>query len=380
MKIAIIHDYIKEYGGAERVLEALHEIWPEAPVYTTFFLPEFLGPHKKRFEGWNIVTSMFQKIPYAHKMISPLRLLSPWVFENWDFTGFDVIITSATGAYFPNLIVRKPGTLHICYCHTPPRYLYGYPTARNWKNNPLMRLIGEYFNVNLRQTDFLSAQRPDYFIANSIEVKRRIWKFYRRDARVIYPPVDIKSEIRNPKSKTNLKSEIPKKGYYLTGGRLARAKHIDLAIEACNSLQLPLKVFGKPFADYGEELKKIAGSTTEFVGEIDDKQLNRLYIDAKALIYPSEYEDFGIIPVEAQGVGIPVIAYKSGGVTETVIDGKTGVFFDELTRDSIIKAIMQLSNIAIKPEDCINNAKRFSRDRFKKEIKSFINTSYARTS
>src|SRR3989344_6721221 len=150
MKVALIHDYIKEYGGAERVLEALHEIYPEAPVFTTVYLPEFLGPHKERFSNWDIKTSWLQKIPYIEKLISPIRLISPWVFENWDFTDFDLIIVSATGAYFPNLIVRKPEILHLCYCHTPPRYLYGYPTARNWKKNLIGRLIGEWLNHDLR--------------------------------------------------------------------------------------------------------------------------------------------------------------------------------------------------------------------------------------
>src|SRR3972149_10728095 len=269
MRVALVHDYIKEYGGAERVLEALHEIWPKAPVYTTLYFPEFLGPHQQRFKDWKIITSNLQKIPYVHKLISPCRVLSPWVFENWDFTGFDVIMVSATGAYFPNLLVRKPETLHICYCHTPPRYLYGYPTARDWQKYAIGRIAGGFINHYLRQTDFISYQRPDYIITNSNEVKRRVEKFYRREATVIYPPVDIKisnfkfqikSKIQNPKSKKE-------KEYYLTGGRLARAKRIDLAIEACNKLRLPLKVFGKSFADYGEELKNLAGPTIEFVGE-----------------------------------------------------------------------------------------------------------------
>jgi glycosyltransferase involved in cell wall biosynthesis len=367
MKIALVHDYIKEYGGAERVLEALHEIWPDAPVYTTVYLPEFLGPHKQRFKDWKIVTSFFQQIPYVAKLISPLRLFTPWVFENWDFSEFDVVITSATGAYFPNLIVRKPETVHICYCHTPPRYLYGYPTARNWKKNKFGRMIGEFLNVKLRQTDFLSAQRPDYFIANSIEVKNRIRKFYRRDATVIYPPVNIESRIKNHELR------MKKKTYYLAGGRLARAKNIHLAIEACNKLKLPLKIFGKSFADYGDELKQIAGPTIEFLGEVNDEERYELYKNAKAFIFPSEYEDFGIMPVEAQGAGTPVIAYQSGGVKETVIEGKTGVFFDELTAGSIVNAIKRLDKMSIKSDDCIRNAEKYSKGRFKNEIVNFIN-------
>ncbi len=387
MRIALVHDYIKEYGGAERVLETLHEIWPKAPVFTTVYLPEFLGPHRDRFDGWDIRTSWLQNIPFIEKLISPARLLTPWVFDNFDLSGFDLVIVSATGAYFPNLLVRKPETVHVCYCHTPPRYLYGYPTAREWKKNAIGRIIGELMNHWLRQVDFLSYQRPDYIISNSNEVRRRVEKFYRREATVIYPPasamlkalragppVDIKSKIKDQRSKTQIKDK--KEQYLLTGGRLARAKHIDLAIEACNKLKLPLKVFGREFAGYGEELRKRAGPTVEFVGEVTEEELSDLYLGAKALIYPSELEDFGIMPVEAQAHGTPVIAYRSGGVKETVIDGKTGIFFDELTVGSLIKAIKaieQLSHRSIKPEDCIDNAKRFSKERFKSEIIDFIN-------
>jgi len=141
------------------------------------------------------------KIPFSYKLISPFRLLSPWIFESFDLSKYDLIITSATGAYLSNLILKRPETFHICYCHTPPRYLYGYPTARNWKKHTLGRIVGEYFNHHLRYQDFISAQRPDYFIANSHEVRRRIWKFYRREAVVIYPPVNTESRIKNQESR-----------------------------------------------------------------------------------------------------------------------------------------------------------------------------------
>lgn len=190
MKIALVHDYIKEYGGAERVLEALHELYPDAPVFTTVYCPEFLGPHQERFRNWDIRTSVAQYLPFKDKLISPLRLVAPFLFRNWDFSGFDVIIVSATGAYCPNLIDKKSAKL-ICYCHTPPRYLYGYATARDWKKNPIFRVLGELANHFLRLVDFKSSQNVDLFIANSEEVKARIKKFYRKEAVVVYPPVDI---------------------------------------------------------------------------------------------------------------------------------------------------------------------------------------------
>ncbi|MBI3379925.1 glycosyltransferase [Candidatus Gottesmanbacteria bacterium] len=370
MKVAIVHDYIKEYGGAERVLEVLHEIWPEAPVYTTVYLPQFLGPHMERFKGWDIRTSWMQNIPYVGKLISPIRLVTPWYFDNIDFRQFDVVIVSATGAYFPNLIVRDPDTLHICYCHTPPRYLYGYPTARNWQNSVIGRIAAGFFNHSLRQWDFVSYQRPDYIIANSYEVKRRIEKFYRRDAMVIYPPVNAESKIKNQKSKVPGKS----KNYFLAGGRLARAKRIDLAIEVCNRLKFPLKVFGRGFADYDSELRRIAGPTIEFLGEVSEQELSKLYAGATALIYPSEQEDFGIMPVEAMTFGTPVIALNQGGVKETVIDGKTGVFFDEPTVKSLMEAMKRFNKQIIMSENCIEQAKKFSKERFKKEITNFVNS------
>ncbi|OGG13382.1 hypothetical protein A2773_06080 [Candidatus Gottesmanbacteria bacterium RIFCSPHIGHO2_01_FULL_39_10] len=372
MKIALVHDYIKEYGGAERVLEALHEIWPEAPVYTTVYLPEFLGPHKERFKDWKIVTSWMQKIPFVGKLISPMRVISPKIFEGFDFSPFDAVIVSATGAYFPNSIRTSSKTIHICYCHTPPRYLYGYPTARDWKKHWWGRVLGEVANHFLRQTDFLSYQKPKYIIANSMEVKRRIEKFYRRESFVIYPPVEMGIKKQELRSRN-------KRKYYLAGGRLARAKRIDLAIEACNRLKLPLKVFGKGFGDYGEELKNLAGPTVEFVGEVSDSELLDLYEGAKALLFTAEYEDFGIMSVEAQSQGVPVIGLNQGGVKETVVDGKTGVLYKESSVDDLVSAIKRLEKLDLDPKDFIENANKFNKERFKNEIKKFVE-SHAGTS
>src|SRR3989338_2454065 len=382
MQVAIVHDYIKEYGGAERVLEALHEIWPEAPVYTSIYLPDNLGPHRQRFKDWNIIPSFFQLIPFKSKIVSPMRIFSSIIFESWDFSKYDLVIVSATGAYNPNLINKKTGSLHICYCHTPPRYLYGYPTARNWRKTFFGRLMGEIINHRLRQTDYTSSQKPDFFIANSNEVKARIRKFYRREATVIYPPAG-NGYIESTAGSPNKTDEIPaspagrrnpefQNEFFLTGGRLARVKHIDLEIQAANQLKLHLKIFGKAFAGYENELKKTAGPTVEFTGEVDEAGLALLYRNCRALLYPSEYEDFGIIPVEAQAFGKPVIAYRKSGVTESVVEDKTGVFFNELTAGSLISAINKLKNINISEKDCIKNAQKFNKERFKKEITDFI--------
>lgn len=367
-KIALVHDYIKEFGGAESVLESLSEIFPEAPIYTTLYKPEFLGPHRDRLEKkWQnrIHQSFFQYIPFAHKLISPLRLLSPIAFKSFDFSQFDIIITSATGAYFPNLINKKNAKL-ICYCHTPPRYLYGLPTARNFTKNKIIYTLIQFLNIFLRKIDFKSAQNVDQFIANSQTTADRIQKFYGRYSIVINPPIDL--PIKN-----NLQSKINNpQSYYLTGGRLARAKRYDIAIQACNQLNLKLKIFGRDFANYESELKKIAGSNIEFLGEINQNQKSELYSNAKAFIFCSDNEDFGMIPVESMAHGCPVIAYKSGGTTETVIDSKTGVFFDELTEKSCIAAIQKFQKLKINSKDCISRASDFSTEKFISKIKKLI--------
>jgi len=366
LKIAIVQDYIKEFGGAESVLESLSEIFPNAPIFTTLYKPQFLGPHRHRLQKkWKkrIHQSFFQHIPFAHKIISPLRLLSPLAFKSFDFSNFDIIITSATGAYFPNLINKKKAKL-ICYCHTPPRYLYGLPTARNFTKNKIIYTLIHFLNHFLRIIDFKSAQNVDQFIANSQTTANRIKKFYRRQAIIINPPVDL------PIKKISNKKQSEK--YFLTGGRLARAKRYDIAIQACNHLNLKLKIFGRDFANFANELKAIAGPNVEFLGEINQKQKAKLYSQSQAFIFCSDNEDFGIVPVESMAYGCPVIAYKSGGVTETVIDGKTGVFFNKLTSKSCIIAIKKFQKSNLNSLDCLKRASQFSQKVFIKKIKDLF--------
>ncbi|MEK7571478.1 MAG: glycosyltransferase [Patescibacteria group bacterium] len=382
IKVALVHDYIKEYGGAERVLEALHEIYPDADVYTSVYLPKFLGPHRKRFSGWKIKTTWFQHVPFNYKLLSPFRVISASVFGQFDFSSYDVVIVSATGAFFPNAI-RKGKEVHICYCHTPPRYLYGYATARSWKKHKLVAAFATIANHFLRLSDFRIAQQVDWFIANSQEVSGRIRKFYRRDSTVIYPPVDI-SLLSFPRRRESRMEWIPgqarndkSKAYYLAGGRLARAKHFDLIVQACTDLGVPLKVFGKSFAGYGEELQSLAGKTVAFVGEVNEEEKLRLMQGAKAFLFAAADEDFGITPVEAMACGIPVIAYGGGGVKETVIDGKTGIFFDKLTAEGLSRAIKrfemrkQVQHDKMQVE-CKKQAEKFSKERFMKQIQAFV--------
>lgn len=372
MRVAIVHDYIKEYGGAERVLEELVRIFPDAHIYTSVFLPSYLGPHKKRFEKMKIKTSFFQHIPLNAKLISPFRVVAPFVFKSFDLSGYDVIIVSQTGAYFPNLVRKGPsagsGSKNaklICYTHTPPRYLYGYMTARDWKKNPFKRVVGNLMNHFLRMADYHGSKNVDMFIANSQEVAARIKKFYRREATIIYPPVDSPASIESKKTQD----------YYLTGGRLARSKGTDIVVDAFLKNNKPLKVFGKGFAGFEEALlSKIKNKTTniEFLGEISDEEKSEYMKNAKAFIFSSFDEDFGITPVEAMGHGTPVIAHNSGGVKETVLDHKTGLFYEPNTPAALNAAIQKFEKLKISASDCRAQAQKFSPKVFEKHIKEAV--------
>lgn len=376
MKVALVHDYLREYGGAERVVEVLHEIYPDAPLYTSFVDWNALGDHASRFKNWDIRTSWVQKNWFVKKYHSPLRFLTPLVWESLDLRGFDVVISSS-GWYMCRGVVTRPETLHISYIHHPPRNLYHYPTGRT--QGILFKIYGTMINPFLRMYDFATAQRVDYLIANSEETRRRIQKFYRRDAEVIYPPATIRKTVEEGMSLTAEKKSIKSKkpgNYFLSVGRLSYAKRIDLIIQACNELRLPLKVVGTG----GEEdyLKSIAGSTIEFLGGVSDEKLGDLYSEAKALIFCALQEDFGMVPVEAMSYGTAVIALKQGGVKETVIEGKTGVFFDNPEIEEIVQAINTFiaTEEKMTPQLCYSQAEKFTKDVFIKNMKAFVFDKY----
>ena len=363
MRVALVHDYLREYGGAERVVEVLHEIYPDAPLYTAFVDFDAMGEFARRFKNWDLRTTWVQNCWLVKKYHSPLRFLTPIVWESLDLREYDVVISSS-GWFICRGVITRPETLHISYIHHPPRNLYGFATGT--KPNWLVDVYATIVNPFLRAYDFTTAQRVDYLIANSKTTASRIAKFYRRKATVIYPPV--KFEIRNPKF------EIKKGQYYLAVGRLNYAKRFDLAIEACNKLKLSLKVVGS-----GKEegrLREISGPTIEFAGNVSDEKLASLYSGAKALIFTALEEDFGMVPVEAQSYGVPVIALRQGGVTETVVEGITGVFFDEPKVDELVEAIKRLDKLNIQYKDCITQAQKFSKEKFITEIKVFVEEKY----
>ncbi len=368
LKIALVHDYLRDYGGAERVVEALHEIWPKAPLYVAFKDEKALGLHAKNFQGWKIHESWLTEIPFYKKLFSPLRIWAPNYFQDFDLREYDVVISSSN-AYFAKAIRVRPDAVHICYCHTPARSLYGYTTMTDWKKNPIIHIGGTLINHYLRIVDVKIAQKVHHFIANSAETAHRIQKFYRRDSTIIYPPVNVPTSWE---AVEKLRTQAHKKygEYYLYVNRLAFAKHPELAVEACTKLNLPLKVVGS--GKILPQLEKMAGPSIEFLGAVEDQQLSELYAGASALIYPVEDEDFGIVPIEAMGYGVPVIAHRSGGPTETIVDGKTGMFFDELDVEGVINAVKQFQKKTFEREKTFQHAQQFSLQVFKKKMTEFV--------
>ncbi|OGE18303.1 hypothetical protein A2769_03990 [Candidatus Daviesbacteria bacterium RIFCSPHIGHO2_01_FULL_37_27] len=376
MKVALVHDYLREYGGAERVLEVLHEIYPEAPVYVAYYNEDALVTKGDAFRGWDIRSSWLKYLPFANKLISPFRIFAPFIFRNFDLSEYDLVISSCN-IYFSKAVKVKKGALHLSYIHTPPRYLYGYATSYNYKKHWWSRIGGEIANHFLRIVDYEVSQRPDILIANSKNVAERIRKFYRRDSVVIYPPV-ILSETKDIYSSPSPQNDKKKKSYFLTVGRLVRGKGIDLIIEACGKLRLPLKVAGSgpEFENFKFQISNFKFKNIELLGAVSDGELVGLYTAAKATILASEDEDFGIVPVESMVAGTPVIAPRAGGYMETIIDGKTGTLFEidsgQVTVESLINGIKRFNEFNFKPEGCRKQAEKFSKERFKKEVIELI--------
>ncbi len=355
MKTAFLYDRVNKWGGAERVLLALHEVFPDAPLFTAVYSSEN-APWAKVFP--KIIPTFLQNIPLARDKHELLGTFTPIAFENLDLSGFDLVI-SITSEAAKGVIVRPP-TKHICYCLTPTRYLWsGYDF---YFKNELLKLISKPAVNYLRNWDKIAAQRPDKMVAISHAVKKRIRKYYNRHSTVIFPPVEI----------DNFKIDISKKrkreSFYLVVSRLVPYKMVDLAISAFNDLGSPLYIVGA--GSEKERLETMAKGNIKFLGHLTDIELADYYKRCKAFVFPQE-EDFGIVALEAQAAGAPVIAYKAGGALDTVIEGKTGVFFDKQNKESLKKAIKKFEKLSFSQRDLIKNAERFSKKRFKREIRRF---------
>ncbi len=365
MKVALVHDYLKEYGGAERVLSVLHEMFPDAPIYCAFFKPGSTAA--KEFKGADIRPSWANLLIRNWNLYSPLRFLTPLIWESFDFSKYDLVILSSS--WFLTKPVRIPKHVKvICYCHTPPRYLYGYRTAIDWQKYFFVRIYGEIIGHFLRLYDFLGAKRVDQFIANSENVKKRIEKFYRKDSVIIYPPVEI-LKIKNAAA------GAIKEDYFLVASRISSEKGIPMAMEAANKLGVKLKVVGE-FSGLRWEENKInsqKGENVEFLGRVDDSELYRLYAKAKGFIVLEQDVDFGITPVEAMAAGTPVVAFKSGGYLETIIEGKTGVFFDKYETGALMEAMKKVLKIKFEKAILQKQAEKFSREKFVEKMKGVVN-------
>jgi len=358
MKVALVYDRVNKWGGAERVLLALHKIFPDAPLYTSVYDND-KAPWAKVFK---IKTSFLQNFPFAsqnHEFYAPLM---PLVFESFSFDEYDLVISVTSEA--AKGILTKPQTKHICYCLTPTRYLWsGY---EDYFKNPILRFISKPVVFYLRFWDKIASQRPDVLIAISKEVQKRIKKYYDRDSSIIYPPLGLPSTDYSlqPGKKAVVRSRSTE-DYFLIVSRLVPYKRMDLAIRVFNKLGLPLKIVGTGVEE--NKLKRMAKSNIELLGYLTDKELVGYYKGCRGFIFPG-IEDFGLTVIEAQSFGKPVIVFMAGGAQESIIDGKTGIFFEVQSEKSLEEAILKFQKMNFNPEVSIKNAKKFSFEEFKMKI------------
>jgi len=357
MKVALVHDYLNQMGGAERVVMAFHEIFPDAPVYTSIYDPQRVDP---AFQKMDIRTSFMQKFPLVTKHHQPYLPFYPFAMESLNLRSYDLVLSSSSA--FAKGVITRPETMHICYCHTPMRWCWNYDEyVEREQLGKIARSVLPFFITGLRTWDQTSSMRVDHFIANSPMVAERIRKYYRRDAVVIPPPVDA--------SRFSFDPTAQPEDYFLIVSRLIPYKRIDLAIDACNKLHLPLVIVGSG-RDL-ERLRKMAGPTIRFLGRLSDKEVLYYYAHCRAFLFPGE-EDFGITPLEAQASGRPVLAYSAGGALASVIDGVTGAFFKEQTVESLASVLEAFDEHRFDPQTIRNHALEFDMPRFHRRILQFI--------
>ena len=354
-RVAIVHDFLLQMGGAEKVVEVLHEMFPNAPIYTSAFDRSAMPA---RYGDWDVRTSFLQNLPLKKLTHRAALLLYPTAFESFDFSNFELVISSSS--WFAKGIITQPQTTHICYTHTPMRLAW-MPDSymKDERISSLTRALMTPSLNYLRSWDVQASMRVDHYVANSRIVADRIEKFYRRESAVIAPPVETQRFYISPQTDD----------YYIMVTRLAPYKRLDLAVRAFTQLKRPLKIVG--VGRYMEQLKKIAGPTIEFLGHVSDEALPTLLARARAYVMPG-MEDFGIAPVEANAAGRPVIALGVGGALDSQIDGITGVLFDEPTVASLIEAVKRADALHFDAARIRAHAQTFDRQMFKARMNDFI--------
>ena len=374
MKVAIVHDWLVNYGGAERVVEAMLSLYPDAEIFTLVYDEKKMG---KFFPKEKVHTSFLQKVPFSLKMYTKMLSFMPKAFESFDFTGFDLVLCSSSCC--AKGVITPPSVPHVAYIHSPMRYAWDLYFDYKKRSGKITSFFMDKMIPQIRLWDVISSQRIDKIIVNSNFIRRRTKKYWNRESEVIYPPVNTENLTPN---------NLPPENFYVAFSRFVPYKRLDLAIKACGQLKRNLIVIGSGSQE--KELKALAESYTNihsketmeqsakitFTGRISDEKVKDYLQRAKALIFCAE-EDFGIIPVEAQACGRPVIAVKKGGATETVLDGKTGVFFESQTETSLKNAILDFEekekNGLFDSKFISSHAKKFSTENFIENLKSAIN-------
>jgi glycosyltransferase involved in cell wall biosynthesis len=356
--MALAHDDLIQHGGAERVVDVFHEIYPGAPLFTAVYSR---GTVPRHYRSWDIRTSFMQRLPWVGKLYQLYLPVYPIAMETFDFSGYDVVLSSSSR--FAKGVITSENTLHVCYCHAPMRFAWNYHDYVKGERmaSRAARFLPLVLNY-VRLWDEVSARRVDHFIANSRVTARRIRKRYGRESTIINPPVDTTQYSPLPPG-------TPPDDYYLIVSRLHPYKRVDLAVEAFTKLGLPLKIAGSGRQE--EELRSKAGRNVEFLGRVPDEELRDLYARCRAFIFPGE-EDFGLAPIEAQASGRPVIAYGGGGALETVIEGVTGEFFGEKSAESLAGTVSRFDPSRYDPRAIRTHAERFDKEVFKARISTFI--------
>lgn len=367
-KVALVHDYLSQYGGAEKTLEALIDLFPDAPIYTGIYNPTNLS---EKINKQKIILPPYKNNLLIGIIPQKLTFLMSMVFETFDLSEYDIIISD--GTTYAKGVITKPNQLHISYIHTPPRFLYGYTVESLKHQNPILKPFIMLMHYYLRTWDYIAAQRPDYLITNSITTSKRINKFYRRDAVVINPPVElVDSELDN---------QLKEQQYFLTINRFSAYKNYDLLIDSFNKTQHTLFIIGTGKEE--DRIKAKAGPNIKFLGRVSDEEKHKYLKNAKGFIFSTEEEDFGMVMAEATSHGIPVLAHKSGGALEIIRENIDGMFFEKIDIDHFIKKLEDFNESIDKnlfdANTIRDHAKIFSQNIFKEKFYSFVMEKWQKT-